>query len=121
MPSSSRPGIGQVARRGGTAGEDDRVELLAQLVGRDVDTDVDAGAEDGAFGLHLREAAVDVPLLHLELGNAVAQQAADAVGPLEHRDRVPGARELLRCSQTRRTRPDDGDLLAGEVRRRAPA
>ena len=63
------------------------VELGAQLVGGDVDADVDAGAELGALGLHLVEAAVEVALLHLELGDAVAQQAADAVGPLEHAPR----------------------------------
>ena len=32
------------------------------------------------------EPPVEVALLHLELGDAVAQQAADAVGPLEDRD-----------------------------------
>jgi hypothetical protein len=53
------------------------------------------GAELGALGLHLLEPPVDVALLHLELGDAVAQQAADAVGALEHHDVVPGAGELL--------------------------
>ncbi len=40
------------------------------------------------LGLHLLHAPVDQMLLHLEVGNAVAQQPADAVGPLEdgHRD-----------------------------------
>ena len=52
-------------------------------------------------------------LLHLELGDAVAQQPADAVGPLEHDDVVPGARELLRGGQTGRARADDRDLAAG--------
>ena len=46
---------------------------------------------DRAFGLHLRDAAVEVALLHLELGDAVAQQPADAVGALEHGDVVAGA------------------------------
>ena len=32
--------------------------------------------KDDALGLHLLDAAVDVALLHLEVGNAVAQQAA---------------------------------------------
>ena len=58
-----------------------------------------------------------MPLLHLELGDAVAQQAADAVGALEHRHRVTGAGQLLCGSQTGRARADDGDLLARQLRR----
>ena len=36
-------------------------------------------------------APVDQVLFHLEVGNAVAQQAADPVALLEHRHRMPGA------------------------------
>ena len=43
-------------------------------------------------------------LLHLELGDAVAQQAADAVGPLEHDHVVAGAGELLGGGQAGRAR-----------------
>ena len=42
--------------------------------------------------------------LHLEIGNAVAQQPADAVGFLEHDDGVAGARELLRAGEPGRAR-----------------
>ena len=87
MPASSRPGMGRSRACGGAAGEDDGVELGAQVVGGDVGADVDAGAELGALGRHLVEAAVEVALLHLELGDAVAEEAADAVGPLEHHHR----------------------------------
>ena len=73
----------------------------------------DVGAELGALGPHLLEAAVEVALLHLELGDAVAQQAADAVGPLEHDDVVAGAGELLGGGQAGGARADDGDPLAG--------
>ena len=68
-----------------------------------------AGAELGALGLHLGEAALEVALLHLELGDPVAQQAADAVGPLEHDDVVAGAGQLLGRGEARpdptRSRP----------------
>ena len=50
-----------------------------------------------ALGLHLLEAAVDNVLFQLEVGNAVAQQAADAVIFLIDGDRVSGAAQLLRC------------------------
>ena len=64
------------------------------------------------------EAAVEDPLLQLELGNAVAQQAADAIGALEHRDPVAGAVQLLGGGQAGRAGADDGDALAGARRRR---
>src|SRR5437762_779203 len=40
-----------------------------------------------------------------------------AIGPLEHGDHVPGARQLLRCSEPRGSGTDDGDLLARRTRR----
>ena len=49
----------------------------------------------------------------LKFGNAVAQQPADAVGLFVDRDRVPGATQLLRRGQPRRTGADDRDFLAG--------
>ena len=78
----------------------------------------DARPEHGALGLHLVEAPVEPALLHLELGDAVAQQPADPVGPLEHRDVVPDAGELLGRGQPGGPGPDDGDLLARLRRRR---
>ena len=75
----------QIARSGRAAGQHHRVELGAQLLGGDVDADVDAGAELGALGPHLVQAPVEVALFHLEFRDAVAQQPADAVVALEHR------------------------------------
>ncbi len=57
-----------------------------------------------AFGLHLRDTAIDQMLLHLEMRDAVAQQPANAIGLFKYSDRMPGARKLLRRSQTRGTR-----------------
>ena len=57
-------------------------------------------------------------LLHLELRDSVAHQAADAVGPLEDGHRVTGASELLSRGETRRPRSDDGHRLARLTRRR---
>jgi hypothetical protein len=68
--------------------------------------DLDAGLEQHALLAQLLEPAVDDPLLELEVGNPVAQQAADAVALLEDRDGVAGARELLRGGEARRTRAD---------------
>ena len=117
-PVEFTTGDRQVARRGRTAGKDDGVVVQPQLRDGDVDADVDARPELGALGLHLRQPPVDVALLHLELGDAVPQQAADAVGPLEHGHGVACTGELLRGGQPGRTGAHDGDLFARQLVRR---
>ena len=96
MPGSSRAGSRQVARllpRRRTA-PPRRSSPSSSSTATSV-ADLDAGAEGDALGLHLRHAAVDQVLLHLEVGDAVAQQAADAVALLEQGDlrgrRAPAA------------------------------
>src|SRR6185437_7404725 len=69
-----------------------------------------------ALGLHLLDAAVDDVFFHLEVGNAVAQQAARLGEFLEHMHVMAGACELLRAGEARGARADDGDLLVGPVR-----
>ncbi len=76
------------------------------------------GRELGAFGLHLRDATIEEPLLHLELGDAVAQQPADAIGPFEHDDVMAGTGQLLCGGEAGRARADHRDLLTGLHRRR---
>jgi hypothetical protein len=68
------------------------------------------GDEGDAFGAHLLDAAIEDVLFKLEVGNAVAQQAADAVVLLIHGDGVAGAAQLLR-----------GGQAAGRCRRRRRA
>src|ERR1700746_1313789 len=68
--------------------------------------------EHHAFRLHLRDAAVDKVLLHLEVGNAVAEKPAGLGVLLEQMHLMAGARELLRAGEARWARADDGDLLA---------
>jgi hypothetical protein len=122
------PGHRQVARLLGAAGQQHGVEVGLQLRRRDGFlgpvgdlaalgqlAHQHAGAEHDALGLHLLHAAVDVRLLHLEVGNAVAQQAADAVVLLEHRDVVADARQLLRRRQAGRAGAHHRHLLAGLV------
>ena len=53
---------------------------------------------------HLLQAAVDDPLFELEVRNAVAEQAADAVVLLEEHRLVTGAIDLLRGRQAGRAR-----------------
>src|SRR5262249_20920501 len=71
--------------------------------------------EGHAFRLHLRDAARDDLLLHLEIGDAVSQQSTGFRELLEHVHVVPGARQLLRAGKSSRTRADDGHLLTGLV------
>ena len=74
--------------------------------------------EDYALGLHLRDAAVDVMLLHLEVGNAVAEQPAGPGVFFVDVNLVAGARELLRAGKSGRPRADDRNAFAGPLRRR---
>ncbi len=54
-------------------------------------------------------------LLHLELGDAIPQQAADAVVALEDGDGVAGTGQLLCGGQAGGPGSDDGDGLAGQL------
>ena len=81
----------QVTPLGRAACQHQRVEVGLQIRYRDVDADLDTGAEPRAFGAHLVEPPLDVALFHFELGDAVAQQPAEAVCTLEHRHVVAGS------------------------------
>ena len=108
----------EVAGNGGAEREHHGVVAVAQLAAGDVDADVHAVAEAGALGLHLGQAPVEDGLLHLELGDAVAQQAAGLVGALEDRHGVAGAGQLLRRGETSGAGTDDRDRLARQALRR---
>ena len=114
MPPSSRPGTGRSRATVAPDREHDGVVPLAQLLAGEVAADVDAGAEDRALAAHLVEPPVEVRLLHLELGDAVAQQPADLVGPLVDGDGVAGPGQLLGGGQPGRAGADHGDGLARE-------
>ncbi len=107
----------QVPRHRRAAGEQHRVVRRAQLVAADVAADLVGRQEPGALGPHLLNPLVQHPLLHLELGDAVAQQAADAVVALEHGDVVPGPSELLGRRQAGGTATHDGHRPAGALGR----
>ena len=71
--------------------------------------------EFNAFRPHLGHAPVDQALLHLEVGDAVAEQAADARVLLEHRHVVPGPRQLLGAREAGGAGADHRDSLEGAV------
>ena len=99
----------------GTHGDHDGVKVLLQLRARNVLAHVHAGLEHDAFGLHHLQAAINDLLFHLEIGDAVAQQAADAAVALEHGHGVPGPVQLLGRGQAGGTGADDSNLLAGAL------
>ncbi len=106
------PGHVQRPRLAGAHAEANRVELAAQLGGGDVAADVHARLEPHALPRHLLQAAVDDPLLELEIGNAIAQQAADAVVLLEEHRLVAGPIDLLGGGQAGGAGADDRHPLA---------
>ena len=111
----------KIAGRPGAAAQHNRVELPAQIRNRKVHTDVHAGAEHDAFLLEQRKTPVHHALLDLELGDAVPQQSADAVGLLEDRHQVPGPIQLVGRREAGRPRSDHGDALPGPGRGRRRA
>ena len=86
-----------------SARQHDRVEFTAQILDGDIVSDLSVGNELHTLGAHLLHAAIDDVLLQLELGDAVTQQATDAVGLFIDRHVVSGAGELLRCGESRWT------------------
>jgi hypothetical protein len=108
----------QVARLFRPAGQCHGIEVFQQLADRRGDTDVCIGVKGDTFRSHLLHAPVDDVLFHLEIRNAVAQQAANAIGFFEQLDRMACACQLLRTRQTGRTGADHGHALAGLVRGR---
>jgi hypothetical protein len=108
----------QFARLFGPAGEHDRVVLRKELMRVEIDTDMSAVMKHDAFRLHLRDTPVDVMLLHLEIRNAVAQEAA-CLGPaLIDVNVMSGAGKLLCTGKTGRAGSDDCYCLAGAFGRR---
>src|SRR5699024_4737609 len=84
-----------VPRHRRSRAHDDRVETRLQILQTGAGADLDLGLETGALGPHLLDAAVDVMLLELEVGDPVAQQPAEAVIAFVDDDRVPGPGQLL--------------------------
>ena len=62
-----------------TSSQKHRVMLVFDLLCGHVTTDVHLCAEPDAFFLHDRDTAREKPFLHLEFGDAVAQQPPDSV------------------------------------------
>ena len=83
---------------------------LAASVGRA--TDRGRAHEGDAFGLQLGQPTVQHGLLHLELGDAVAQEAAGLLGALEHRHGVPARASCCAAARPAGPEPDDGHRLA---------
>ena len=103
---------------GRAAGENDRVVFRKNVLRRDVRADIHARAEGYAFLTHDGNSSLDDAFFQLHVGNAVHQQTAHAVASFKHRDGMSSVIELVGCRESRRTRADDRDLLAGSHLRR---
>ena len=121
MPASSRPGIwrsrGAVAPPHSTVASKPR---RSAETGRSTPISTPGRKMTPSCAM-MREAAIEQPLLHLELGNPVPQQPADAIGALEHRHLMPGLVQLIGGRQPGRARADDRDAPAGPHRPAASA
>ena len=113
MPRSSRPGV--ASSRGARAPTaSTTASSRSRSCGRPRPAPMSAlGPEHRALGRHLVEPPIDEVLGHLEVRDAVAQQAAEAVVALEDGHVVAGPGQLLGSGQPGRPGTDDGDPLAG--------
>ena len=92
----------EVERLLGAARHQQRIIAVLELLGGDGLADVRIAMEGDAFRFHLLHAPVDDPLLHLEVGDAVAQQPAGLGVLFIDVHVVTGARQLLRGGQAGR-------------------
>ena len=113
MPVSSTTRDRQIARLAGAGGEENRVVLGLEPRDWHIAADIHSSPEHDPFLGHDGKAAVEHPLLHLELGDSVSQQAANTVGPLEHGDQVPCAVQLVRRGEPCGARAHHSHLLPG--------
>jgi hypothetical protein len=97
-----------------TRRHDDGVVAFNEFGPGDVDANVHTGTKSSALCLHLGKPLVNVMLFHLEVRNAVAQEAADAVVTLKHRDCVADTSELLSGGQPGGTTAHNRDSLVGD-------
>ena len=91
---------------------------LAQLVGVDVDPDLDAVAELDALGLELLHAPLDDPLLDLEVGDAEAHEPAAGLVALVDGDVVAGRASCCAHASPAGPEPIDGDAPSAARARR---
>ena len=84
------------------AGHDQDVVIVQQALNRNGNANFEIGAEDHAFGFQLGHPTINQVLLHLEVWDAIAKQAANPVVLFEDRGRMPRPRQLLRAGQTSR-------------------
>ena len=86
-PLKLAAGDRQIARLRGAAGEQHRVVLLAQLVRSSTFTPTFALQRNSTPSASIcSNPPPDAALFQLEIGNAVHQQSARPIGPLEDRD-----------------------------------
>ena len=108
----------QVAGLLGTAAQNHGVKTVQQFFGGDRTAHVHIGAEFHALGLHDLDPALDDGFVQLHVGNAVHQQAAHAVGTLEHSHRVAALVQVFGYRKAGGAAAHHGYALAGAGGRR---
>src|SRR5215471_4735765 len=87
----------QITRLGGPAAQYDGIEIFPQSARRNIAAYCGVGDELDTFRSHEIDAALHNILVQLHVGNAIHQQAADAIRPLVNGHPVARAIEL-RCA-----------------------
>ena len=104
---------GQIAGLGRAGTENHGVILAEQPVGGIILADLGFRQKYNSLLFHLFDTPQNQFLVQLHVGDAVHEQAADAVGALENGDQMPGAVALGGGTQTSGTGTDHGHFFPG--------
>ena len=108
----------QVAGLLGTAAQHHGIVAVQQLFGGNSPAHIHVGAELHALSLHDLDAALDDGFVQLHVGDAVHQQAAHAVGTLEHSHGVAALVQVFSHRKAGGAAAHHGYALAGAGGRR---
>src|SRR5262252_3139662 len=89
----------QITRLGGAGAQHDGIELSLQPARRNIAAYCGVGDELDTFRSHEIDAALHNILVQLHVGNAIHQQAADAIRPFVHSYSVASTIELRRAGK----------------------
>ena len=109
---------GEIARPGRAGAQHRRVKFLDEIFRGIILSDFRIGDKHHALLRQQVDAALEDVLVELHIRDAVHQQSADAVRPLEYRHRVARLVQLRRRAQACRAGTDHRDRLAGARLRR---
>ena len=98
----------QISRSTSSAGKQNGIKSFLEVVGRNINADLNSGFKDDPLLLHQVNPSFNYPFFQFEIWNAVAQHTAGILIRFIDNNRVPSLIQGMGCSQSRRSRPYNG-------------